>query len=196
MDPSVCLARLMDEYRQLETYRECHVACQRDANSTASSACQHEHVMETRSLCPRNCIGTRSISGTLCHFLWHISWTYPYIDSLRKQSSDNGHSMGNIVFRYSLAINRLMKNCDVLKRRGQENRLRRRWAWQRHRKNINRRLPLRESHPGAGRLVCLFDGGGSRAQLRSWQTVSSSEVYRHSHRPISAAPVSFLSVSF
>lgn len=63
MDPSVCLARLMDEYRQLETYRECHVACQRDANSTASSACQHEHVMETRSLCPRNCIGTRSISG-------------------------------------------------------------------------------------------------------------------------------------
>nr|CAH0103778.1 unnamed protein product [Daphnia galeata] len=61
IDPSVCLAKLMDEYRQLETHRECSVPCRRDGDS---KACRHQHSIETRSLCPRNCIGTRSISGS------------------------------------------------------------------------------------------------------------------------------------
>lgn len=63
IDPSVCLSKLMDDYRQLETHRPCHVAC-RAGSTSVKSECHHYTIPESsKSLCPRNCIGTRIISG-------------------------------------------------------------------------------------------------------------------------------------
>ena len=73
IDQSVCLmSKLMDQYRQMETHRECRIPCRRDDSdkSRMEGGChQHATMPEARSLCPRNCIGTRIISGmSAVHF--------------------------------------------------------------------------------------------------------------------------------
>lgn len=80
IDPFVCLSNFMDKYHELETHRECHVPCQtlRDGDSNIAASmqlCRHQHSTEARSLCPRNCIGTRSIPGMSPH-LTHVYVNY------------------------------------------------------------------------------------------------------------------------
>lgn len=53
----------MDEYLRLESHRECSVPCRRAEELPGCILEAESSSAEVVELCPRNCIGTRSIQG-------------------------------------------------------------------------------------------------------------------------------------
>ena len=90
IDPAVCLAKLMSEYRRLELVRQCRAPCPSDGENSINGcppAALASLVWAPRSECPRNCLGTRGVRGMFrAAFSLHVGVSLIPFDFMRRQT--------------------------------------------------------------------------------------------------------------